>query len=79
MRIRRDEVRRGPIGALRSLYERRHPGSAVAERKVVVAAGEIIGIEVDDDFLPRQPCCDDPLACERQECWRPWPFDPPAA
>ena len=44
---------------LRSLYENRSPRS---RSRLVFANGRFVEVE---------PCCDQPLLCERSECWRP--------
>jgi hypothetical protein len=40
---------------------------------VIVMAhnGEWLGVERDGQFEPAQPCCPDPLHCQRDECWTP--------
>jgi hypothetical protein len=44
------------------------------DTKVVVADGRIIGHELGDGtFVKLKDCCENPCACEREECWAPWP------
>lgn len=46
-------------------------------KRILVSGGRIVGYELSDGtVVPPDNCCDDPLACEREECWkpRPWPW-----
>jgi hypothetical protein len=36
---------------------------------VMTRTGQFLGVERDGHFEPAQPCCADPLKCERSECW----------
>lgn len=51
----------------RSVYEDR---SAAPTSRIVLANGR---------FVEGEPCCDEPLRCERPECWRPRGGDPQAS
>jgi hypothetical protein len=54
----------------RSVYEDRPPP---ARPKIIFTPTDgLIGIEVDGKLLPTGPCCEDPLYCDRRECWRPF-------
>jgi hypothetical protein len=54
----------------RSVYEDRLP--PVRPTIIFTPTAGLLGIEVDGKFHPTGPCCEDPLYCERQECWRPF-------
>ena len=54
----------------RSVYEDRLP--PVRPTIIFTPTDGLLGIEVDGNFLPTGPCCEDPLYCERRECWRPF-------
>jgi hypothetical protein len=62
--------RRGLRSAARSVYEDR---AKPVEPKIIVAEGRIVGYEIDGQFVKAQPCCENPLECERPECWRQLP------
>ena len=39
--------------------------------------GRIAGYELADGAIVKaMSCCDDPMACERPECWTPFPQKP---
>jgi hypothetical protein len=39
--------------------------------------GVIVGYELADGTIVKaMPCCTDPLSCQREECWGPWPRRP---
>jgi hypothetical protein len=56
----------------RSAYEDR---DSAVDRTVIVAtngprAGRIVGYELaDGTFVEAKPCCENPLHCDRAECW----------
>jgi len=60
---------------LRSVYEERARPAAEPKVRWIVKQGEgrIVGLEIDGRFEELPPCCEDPLTCERPECWRPFP------
>jgi hypothetical protein len=72
---RRRELARLRAEAGPSVYEDRY---SAAERTVIVAtsgprAGRIVGYEqADGTFVEAGPCCENPLYCERPECWKPF-------
>jgi len=56
---------------LRSLYEDRFRQQPAGPVKIIVRQGEgrIIGYEIDGKFVETKPCRDDPLRCDRPQCW----------
>jgi hypothetical protein len=74
MRIRR-QPKGGEPDKSRVLRRSRYadlPGPR--DTKIVVSDGRIIGHELGDGtFVELADCCENPYACERDECWTPWP------
>lgn len=66
---------------LRDRLRSRYSGQPAPPRsaKVIVeqGVGRIIGYELPDGTLVKvKPCCDNPVACEKDECWGPGPRKP---
>jgi hypothetical protein len=61
----------GLRSAARSVYEDR--AEPTEPPKILVSDGHIVGYEIDGQFVKAQPCCENPLECERPECWWPLP------
>jgi hypothetical protein len=74
MRIRRqskDDKGPGLIARVRrSVYDTRSDPPTV---KMIVSGGDVLGWEVDGQFVKATPCCSDPIHCQKPECWRSWP------
>lgn len=63
LRPRKEEGKPGRLKrAFRSVYERRDSDPESQGRRITmdIRTGQILG---------QPPCCDDPLQCERPECW----------
>lgn len=51
-----------------SVYANRFQQSRNVVR-IVTLGGQFLGHEIDGEFVPPQPCCDDPLECHKPQCW----------
>jgi hypothetical protein len=70
LRPRKEEGKPGRLRrALRSVYEPRESGP-VPPLRACLTNGRVVGV-VDGRgrYSPEPPCCDDPMQCERPECW----------
>ena len=55
--------------ALRSIYEPRESGP-VPPLSVCLTNGRVVGVvDARGRFFPEPACCDDPMDCEKPECW----------
>jgi hypothetical protein len=65
------EIRPEVPGRRRSRYSNRR---ASKPAKIFTAHGRITGYELADGTVVKlKDCCENPYACEREECWAPWP------
>jgi hypothetical protein len=57
----------------RSVYEDPQRLQRPAHPKIIFSPTRgLLGVEVDGKFVPSDGrCCEDPLYCDRRECWRP--------
>jgi hypothetical protein len=45
--------------------------------KIITGGARILGYELGDGTIVKlKECCENPVACEREECWAPWPRKP---
>lgn len=71
----RDQAKPRLRDRLRSIYETRFapsPSRLGRGRLVHIDGDRVVGVEVDGTFYKVEPCCENPAACEREQCWRPW-------
>ena len=55
--------------ALRSVYEPRD-AEPVPPLTFRMINGRVVGaVDSSGRFFPEPPCCDDPIACDKPECW----------
>ena len=52
---------------------RRRPPSTESPT-ILVSHGRIVGYRLQDGTIVKlRDCCANPYACQREECWSPWP------